>query len=226
MPKNFLTYLFLALTLLPVAFDRSLSAQSSSVELIGTVTASQVKEGLGFNLNPANDWEWQAAAAAGATHARFQCSWSLVEQQTPPPANSPAATRYVEDPSCAAGFVSARKYGIHPTVVAAFGPPYHPILTVTVPQGAPVGARSFEIEYSAGFGGDTLANMKFPYDYICPLASSTTACASQFSSRHSYQGTFITGVTAINSTHAQVTLASALTQALPASATPYLSTLR
>ena len=198
------------------------AAQTSKVVVLGTVPASQVNSGLGFNLQPTQEWQWQAAAAAGATHARFQCSWSTVEQQTAPPENEPAATRYVQDPNCTTGFAFAKKYGIHPTVVAAFGPPNHPILTVTVPQGAPVGATTFEVEYAQGFGGETIANLKFPYDYICPINSSTNTCSSQFSSRHSYQGTLIASVTPVDGTHAQVTLASALTEALPAGTTPYL----
>ena len=207
----------------------SLVAQSSSVELIGTVTANQVSQGLGFNLDANQDWEWAAAAAAGATHARIQCSWSLVEQQTAPPRNAAAGTQYVQDPACAAGFVSAAKYGIHPTVVAAYGPPYHQILTVTLPGGAASGATSLNVEFQAGVGGDTLENIAFPNDYICPVNATTlaqegagTACSGQITGRNSYEGTLITGVKLVDSTHATLTLASAVTTALPAGSAPYI----
>ena len=202
-------------------------AQSTAVELIGTITANQAANGLGFNLDGGQDWEWAAAAAAGATHARFQCSWSTVEQQTAPPRNAQASTQYIEDPNCTAAFASAAKYGIHPTVVAAYGPPYHQILTVTIPGGASAGATSLNIQFQSGVGGDTLANLAFPYDYICPLTLTPAGvpsqqCVTQISGKHSYQGTFITGVSLSDSTHARITLASALTHSLPANGAQYV----
>ena len=205
----------------------TLKAQSTSVVTIGTITANQASNGLGFNLDPNQDWEWAAAAAAGATHARIQCSWSIVEQQTAPPLNAPASVQYIEDPNCALGLQSAQKYDIQPTVVAAYGPPFHTILTVTIPGGAKKGATSIDIQYQSGVGGDTLANIAFPHDYICPafLSSSgqmVTKCSSQFTGRHSYQGTLVTGVKLTDSTHATISLASALTNALPADTTPYI----
>ena len=208
---------YLVMLWAPVALAQS----STTSVLVGTVTAKQVSEGLGFNLDPGQDWEWAAAAAAGASYARIQCAWANVEQQTAPPQNAAASTQYVEDPNCAAGFASAAKYGMHATVVAAYGPPSHPILTVSVPDGAALGATSFTIEMVSGFGGETLADMKFPYDYFCP-AVNTTGCGTNVTGRGSYAGSLISSVTQIDSTHAKVTLASALTSALPAGGNTYL----
>ncbi len=202
-------------------------AQSTSVELLGTITAQQASNGLGFNLDPSQDWEWATLAAAGATHARMQCSWALVEKQTPPPRNAPATPQYVNDPNCTRGLVSAHKYGIHPTIVAAYGAPNHAILTVTVPSGAPVGASTLVVEMASGVGGDTLGSLAANYDYICPVALSAagvpiTRCASQFSGAHSYQGTLVTNVRHMDATHAVLTLASALKVALPAGSSRYM----
>ncbi len=113
------------------------------------------------------------------------------------------------------------KYGIQPTVVAAYGAPYHQILTVTVPHGAEIGASTLDVELASGVGGDTLSNLAFPYDYICPITLGSSGrpsnqCSGQFSGKHSYQGTLITGVQLLDATHARLTLASVLTQALPA----------
>ena len=205
---------------------KPIKAQSTSVELLGTITAKQASEGLGFNLDPNQDWQWAAAAAAGATHARMQCSWSAVEQQTLPPENKPASPQYVQDPNCVLGFQSAQKYGIHPTVVAAYGPPYHNIVTLAVPNGAQVGATAFEVELVAGVSGNSLENIKFPYDYICPVnldsaGQSTANCSGQLSAKHSYPGTLITKVQILDATHAIVHLASALTKTLPSSSVAF-----
>ncbi len=81
----------------------SCEAQSNLVEVLGTISAQQAAQGLGFNLDANQDWEWAAAAAAGATHARIQCSWSSVEQQSLPPENKPANPRFVQDPGCVSG---------------------------------------------------------------------------------------------------------------------------
>ncbi len=210
-----------------LAAAADLSAQSTSVVNLANITANQVSDGLGFNIHPDLDWEWAAVAAAGGTHARIQCSWSIVEQQSAPPSNT--SLGYVEDPGCAQGFQSAAKYGIHPTVIAAFGAPYHQILTVSIPGGAALGSTSINVQFSSGVGGDTLANIKFPYDYICPLNVATVntpgrpvQCSGQFSGKNSSQGTLITGVKITDPEHATISLASALTTALPADATPYM----
>ncbi len=193
----------------------------TSVELLGTVTANQAANGLGFNLDVNQDWQFAAAAAAGATHARIQCAWVNVEKQTPPPNNKPASPQYKQDPNCLLGFASAKKYGIHPTVIAGFGPPYHQILTVTIPNGAQVGATSLNIQLVSGEGGETLSNIKFPYDYIqgpphqAPNYGVLTWAGS-------YQGALITGVSISDAQHATLKLASALKTDLPSGNTQYL----
>jgi hypothetical protein len=183
-----------------------------SVELLGTTTAAQVSNGLGFVVpQQALDWEFAAAAQAGATHVRFQCAWSNVEKQSAPPNNT--SSGFVQDPDCVSGFNSALDRGLKVTVVAAYGPPYHQILAVTVPGGAAAGATSLAIAFASGVDGATLANIAFPYDYIIG------ADGSQFTGRHNYAGSFVTGVRLTDSTHAILTLASALTKSLPANTT-------
>ena len=217
---NFLVIGFIALLF---SYGIPATAQTSSVELLGTISANQADNGLGFNLDPGEEWEWAAAAQAGATYARFQCSWSIVEQQTAPPTNKVAATQYVQDPTCVKAFSYAAKYKITPIVVAAFGPPYHRLLTATVPNGAPMGATSIEIAFSAGVNGATLAHLLPIYDYFCPAASANLTqipapvCSGFVTSHHSTQGSLVRSVTLNDATHATITLASALTVALPAS---------
>ena len=219
---SWLTALCLALFCMPSAvaqitsmpkYTRPLTRPTArNVELLGTTTAEQVSSGLGFVVPQESlDWEFAAAAQAGATHVRFQCSWTNVEEQSAPPNNR--SSGFIQDPDCVSGFNSALNRGLKVTVVAAYGPPFHQILEVTVPGGAAAGATSLRVEFASGVGGDTLANIAFPYDYIIG------ANGSQFTGRHNYQGSFITGAKLTDSTHATLSLASALATPLPANTT-------
>jgi hypothetical protein len=182
----------------------------TTIEPLGAIAASQAVNGLGFNVAQNNDWEFQMAEAAGATHARFQCGWTGTENQVAPPGNAPAATRFTLQSDCQAGLVSSFRYSMHPTILAAYGPPYHQILSVTVPAGAAAGATEINIQFASGTGGDTIASMAALYDTI---VSSSNA---RITNKHSYAGGLITGVDATDSTHATLELASALSSALPA----------
>jgi hypothetical protein len=184
-----------------------------TVQSLGVIPSSQPLAGLGFNLNPENEWEFKLAAAAGATYARFQCGWSEVEIQTAPPQNLDASTPYVLQSDCQSGLALAQKYGMHPTIIAAYGSPFHPILSIVVPAGAPGGSTSIDVQFASGVGGDTIGSLAPLYDTIFASNGSHT------SAHHSYAGALITGVNQIDATHATLTLASALTSALPASST-------
>jgi hypothetical protein len=189
----------------------------TTVEALGAITASQAVSGLGFNVTAGNNWEFQMAAAAGATHARYQCSWVSTENQTAPPNNTTASPQFTLQSDCQAALVSAASAGIHSTIVAAYGAPYHQILTVTVPNGAPAGAKSIDVQFASGAGGDTLSSMAPFYDTI--INSSKTPITN----KHSYAGGLIIGVSLSDSTHATLTLASGLSSALPANtATQYV----
>ena len=185
----------------------------TTVEVLGAIPVAQAVNGLGFNVSPGNDWEFKMAAAAGATHARFQCGWTGNENQTAPPQNTHAATQFTLETDCQAGLASAVGYGIHPTLLAAYGPPFHEIVRVTVPHGAAAGATSMDIQFAAGTGGDSLSSMAAFYDTII------NASKVPITNKHSYAGGLITGVALTDSTHATVTLASGLSQSLPANTT-------
>ena len=182
-------------------------------EALGIITAAQVVKGLGFNVDPASDWEFSMAAAAGATHVRFQCGWATLELQTPPPQNNVASNRYALQPYCQSAYTSARNYHLHPTIVAAYGPPYHAILSLTVPGGAPAGATSIDVQFASGQGGDTLSSLAPFYDTLI------RSDGVQISATHSYPGVLVVGVSQSGISNATLTLASALTSALPADAT-------
>jgi hypothetical protein len=182
-------------------------------EALGVITATQVAKGLGFNVDPASDWEFQMAAAAGATHVRFQCGWATVELQTPPPQNTVTSNRYALQPYCQSAYTSSRNYSLHPIVIAGYGPPYHTILRVTVPGGAPAGATSIGVQFVPGQGVDTLSSLA-PFSDTLIRSDGT-----QISIAHSYPGALITAVKVSDTYHATLTLASALSSALPANTT-------
>ena len=192
----------------------TISAPSlGNVQPLGVIPASQPLAGLGFNIDPLNEWEFQLAAAAGTTHVRFQCGWNATETQTAPPQNQNTSTPYVLQSDCQSGLALAKKYGMHPTIIAAYGSPYHAILSVAVPGGASAGSTSINVQFASGVGGDTMAS-------LAPFTDTIIAAnGSQISARNSYAGALITGVNQTDPTHATLTLASALTSALPANST-------
>ena len=193
-----------------ISFITSMGAQSKAVELLGNIPARQISGGLGFNLDPGQEWQWAAAAAAGAKYARFQCSWSAVEKQSAPPSNRPASPQYVQDPQCALGLGFARKYNMNVTLVAAFGPPYHPVVRLRTMKDVRPGDSTMLVEYTSGFGGETLSSLRSFYDYI------QEANGKQFTNHHSYQGALIIQSTLEDSLHARLTLASAVNVAVSA----------
>jgi hypothetical protein len=153
------------------------------------------------------------AAAAGATQVRFQCGWSGTENQSAPPQNVAATPRYTLPSDCVAGLASAQKYGLHPDIIAAYGPPYHAILSLAVPEGAAAGATSLNVQFVSGVGGETLSDMTTFNNSIIG------ANGSYLSNINSYAGALIIGVNMTSPTTATLTLASALTTALPANST-------
>ncbi len=197
----------------------------NSVVDLGTTSALQVAQGLGIGIRPAGfrqDWQFSAAKAMGASWVRVQCSWNDVEQQTSAPGNGPANPRYVQTPACVSALTSAAKYGLHVTEVAAFGPPFHQLLYVTLPAGASAGQTSLQVAYFSGVGGATLANVRPIFDYVCPvflnddgMAGSTYRCMSALAPHGGPPGTLITGVHPTDSSHAVLDLASAVSKSEP-----------
>src|SRR5260370_30654622 len=68
-----------AIALLWTPLTAARSTPVTAVENVGSVSASRVSSGLGFNINPSNEWEFRMAAEAGAVEGRVQFSWGAVE---------------------------------------------------------------------------------------------------------------------------------------------------
>lgn len=184
-----------------------------SLENLGAIPASQLTNGLGFNVEPSNEWEFAAVAAAGGTSVRFQCSWNQVESQAVAPANTNTGTKFALTANMASGLALCVTHGLKPLILAAYGPPYHPLLHVTVPGGAAQGATVVTVQFASGLGA--IAD-------IAPLYTTIRAASGAgIANRQSYAGALITGVSVGDSTHATLTLASSLRSALPANGALY-----
>jgi hypothetical protein len=183
----------------------------TTVENLGTFPASRAAAGLGWNITLGNEFEFKAVHDAGGTRGRIQCSWVAVEQQSAPPSNTSKGYELPAD--CTQALAWAKKYGLELTFVGAFGPPYHSVLTLTLDSAAAAGATSLPVTYASGVGGDTLATLAFPYDYV------NDGTNTPISPKHSYAGTLISAIKLTDATHGTLTLASALNSSLPSGTT-------
>lgn len=185
-----------------------------ATEYLGVVEAPGVIDGLGWNVQQANTWEFATAAAAHATRVRFQCGWESVEIQSAAPANTSGG--YSLPSGCTNGIAAAVTHGIKPTVLAAYGPPYHEILRFTVPAGASMGATSLAIVFASGVNGSVFSNIQALYDTIIHTNG------NRMTTKGSYAGGLIIGVSLSDATHATITLASGLSSSLPANSNQYV----
>ena len=154
--------------------------QVTGVENLGSVSASQLSSGLGFNINPTNEWEFQMAAQAGAVEGRVQFSWEAVENTSGDLALSAASETALDRFS---------QYGLQPLVVAAYGPPRSRILDVTVAADVPIGSYVIPVN-------EDVSTIDAP---LCHLQRSTGAqIVAQ--GKWAYYGAFIDSVEAENRT--------------------------
>jgi len=98
----------------------------TSVEMMPVVAATQLRNGLGFNVDPSQLWQLQAAHDAGATEVRMQFDWPSVERS----AGQLALPKQFED-----ALANSVQLGLEPLIVAAYGPggPSLPTLTLASP---------------------------------------------------------------------------------------------
>ena len=134
------------------------------------------------------------------------------ELQSPPPNN--VSQGFQMPAGCAQGISLSKQYGMKPTILAAYGPPYQQILTLATTTAAPAGSTSLQVSFVSGVGGDTLSTIAYPYDYVA--ASNMSGFLSP---AHSYAGTLISGINLSSATRATLSLASATQVAVPAGTT-------
>jgi hypothetical protein len=171
----------------------------TSVEDFGVAPALQVKGGLGFNIDPTQEWEFQMAKQIGATYVRFDCPWVATEKQNPD--NTSGGFSLL--PQCGKGLALARTYLQHPSVDALYGPPYRAIVTAALTADVPAG--SYLLPFTT-VSGSLEAVQPFSNEII-------SATHAQITNKHSYSGSLIVSVDRANN---QIVLASATSAALPA----------
>jgi hypothetical protein len=149
-------------------------AQSvTTIEVYGSVPAIQVYNGLGTNITNTNSWEYTAAQAAHITWGRFDCGWTSVEL---------IKGTYTLPSACSQGLSSSSTYGVHPIVDALYGPPYTTIATGTLTTSTTTGSTTPAITVSTG-SLSTLVN-----------GQTELLMSPQWSSKASYSGALITGL--------------------------------
>ena len=179
----------------------SLHAQDVTlVEDFGTALAVQVKSGLGFNIEPTHEWEFQIAQKIGGQYVRFDCGWAVTEKQNP----DNTSGGFKLPPACAKGLSYAKMYGQHPSMNALYGPPYRAVAMATVAADTPTGSYTIPLTLTKG-----------SLDAIVPISSEIllTTHGQQITKKHSYSGSLIVSVDPATS---QIALASATSMPLPA----------
>jgi hypothetical protein len=174
----------------------ALAQSVTTVEVYGSVPAVQAYSGLGTNITPTNSWEYAAAQAAHITWGRYDCGWQGVEIQTMP-ANTSGG--YAMPSNCSAGLTSGATYGVHPVMNANYGPPYSAIATGTLTSNTSIGATTLSVTVTTG----SLSG-------VVP-GQTEMLLNAQWSTRASYPGALITGISGRT-----LTMASAATSAFAA----------
>ncbi len=166
----------------------------TAVENLGIIPSSQPLHGLGFNIDPQNEWEYKLAQQAGAIEDRFGCDWRSVELQTA----QNISAGYTLPASCASGLSFSAKYGLQPLVIASYGPPFQPIVRLQVTAAVPSGSYVIPVVAISG----SLSSINVPYCHVIE-ASGTQITVN---GTNSYAGALIT---AVDAAHGTITIAAA-----------------
>ena len=150
------------------------------VENFGTARAVEVEAGLGFNIEPRNEWEFQLAKQIGASYVRFDCGWATTEKRNP----DNTSGGFALNPACAKGLYYAKQYGLHPEIDALYGPPYGVAVTAKLTADVPTGEYTLPLTVTKG----SLGMLK-------PLTSQIVLeRGKNLTVRHTYSGSLITGI--------------------------------
>jgi hypothetical protein len=193
-------------------------AQSTQVVVLGTPSASQLRDGLGFNISPANEWEFRQAQAIGSTEVRFQCGWSGgaagVEQMTGSPSSGFTSAGYHVPAACVKGLTFSKSYGQRPVIVAAYGAPYQHVSTLNVMSAAGIGDYTIHVKPAAGSSFPACPHTTCEvYQITTDAGHKTTNSFVTKAGSWAYGGSLVVSTDGSAGT---ITLASALTVALPA----------
>lgn len=170
------------------------NAQSvTTVEVYGDVPAIQAYNGLGTNITATNTWEYQAAQAIHMTWGRFDCGWTGVEV---------TKGTYTFPSTCSTGLSNGGTYGVHSVLDALYGPSWTTIATGTVTSNVSSGATTVAITVSTG----SLSGVV--------VGQTELLMSPQWSSKASYSGALITGISG-----STLTMAAAATSSFTAGTT-------
>lgn len=166
--------LALTFALLLLSLPALISAQSvTAVEVYGNVPAIQAYNGLGSNLTQTNAWEYTALAAIHGTWARSDCGWTGVEL---------TKGTYSMPAGCTTALNNAATSSVYQMFDALYGPPWTTIATGTITSSVAFGATTVGITVSSGSLSGVVARQ------------TELLTSPQWSSKASYSGALITGI--------------------------------
>ncbi|GJG86407.1 hypothetical protein tb265_15880 [Gemmatimonadetes bacterium T265] len=173
----------------------SAAASGGPVEMLGVVSAAQLRDGLGFAVEPSRPWELQLARDVGAREVRMQFGWNDVE---------PAAGRLVLTPVMREALATAARLGLRPLIVAAYGPASTrlPLFTLRAPAARGDSVLSLELS-------PALADVRRGHSYAQAPDGSQLVAEGYWA----YQGAYVSSVDRDSN---RVVLAAPLTRTLNA----------
>jgi hypothetical protein len=177
----------------------------SPITIPATEPASQAQ--LGFNMGASftNLTAFAAMKATGATIARWQPAWGGVENYSSGDLSLGSATE--------ASLAYTAQNGIQPLAVCGYGPPYSNVFDLTVGS---AGAKTGD--YTIPVSG-SVASVDTPLDYVMLTGNAQIVKEGKWG----YYGALIASINTSNNT---ITLASALTDNLPAGTKLVVNRLR
>lgn len=107
------------------------------VEVLPTVQAEQLVNGLGFNIDPNRVWQLELAKQAGATEVRFQAGWDKIESYH---------DGSLGLDNLGSVLAEARRLDLEVLIVAAYGPPRIDLGRWRVAEDVPAGATHVRLE--------------------------------------------------------------------------------
>lgn len=166
---------------------------TSPVEALGVVSAAQVRNGLGFNVDPQQPWQLQLAKDVGAREVRMQFPWNWVET-IPGRLELPQSFR--------ASLASAGQLGLRPLINAAYGPNWNRLPAFTLRSPAAVGDTVISLVPSPA-----LTDVARGYSYVQRADGAQVVSEGYWA----YAGAYVSSV---RSGASQIVLAAPLTVAL------------
>ncbi|MEO6753542.1 MAG: hypothetical protein ABIP85_17325, partial [Chthoniobacteraceae bacterium] len=120
------------------------------VESLTPMEPARMLNGLGWNINMDNEWEFQKVKEARGREVRIQFGWESVEATN---GTLSLSTRFQN------ALAWCVKYGLEPIIVAAYGPPRATVTNLTVTANTPAGSYVIPVSGTAALPYTDFTNL-------------------------------------------------------------------